>query len=244
MSNVEQVCILQKSEDLALLQEYSNRFQLPLVQESALDHYLFHLKFDRSGLGLFQSNAPRTRAIRMHIGNLRPMSRKSIFGHALGKADRLVLDATAGLGGDALLMARMGYRVIAVEQIPAVAALLYDGVSKVNSQLNQLSIEMMFDNSLDLLRRNEVKPDVIYLDPMYPKGRKPNVKVSRRLEVLRQLAGDEQDTNELLEESIRVCETRVVIKRPTFAETIFPERLSNSFKGKLVRYDVYSAVSN
>ena len=63
--------------------------------------------------------------LRTGTGNL---SRKQPLPRAIGKETKTVVDATAGLGHDAVLLACMGYDVIAVERSPIVAALLLGGL--------------------------------------------------------------------------------------------------------------------
>ena len=51
----------------------------------------------------------------------------------LGPPRPFVLDATAGLGGDAWLMAELGCRVLAMERSPVVCALLEDGLRRAEN---------------------------------------------------------------------------------------------------------------
>lgn len=175
----------------------------------------------------------------METSNVRPLARKNAFGFALGKSLRTVMDATAGLGGDALLMARMGYQVIAFERRAPIAALLEDGARRANALMETQRIVTRHGDAGVLLRREAIASSVVYLDPMFPPGRKASVKVSRRLEILRELCGDSDNAGELLEAALAAGSPRVVIKRPSYASPVRPERLSGSFAGKLVRYDVY-----
>ncbi len=90
----------------------------------------------------------------------------------------VVLDATAGLGRDAFVLASLGCRVQMVERHPVVAALLEDGLQRAK-QDDEIGawvserISLLHASSHDALQQlasdpNFTSPDVVYLDPMYP----------------------------------------------------------------------------
>ncbi len=234
------VCIRKTARWLEMEREYANRFGLPLKQDPSSPRFKYCLQFSDNGLALHDLDQPRARPIRMSAAALKPMSRKNLFGFALGKS-KSVVDATAGLGADTLLMARMGYSVTAVERSPAIAALLADGVSRICETAPHLAIDAVFADCLSAIEQFEHPPQTIYLDPMFPQGRKPGVRVRRKVEVLRDLAGSDDNAHELVFAATRMCTGRVVLKRPLFAATLNPEHLADCFRGKLVRYDVYRA---
>ena len=175
----------------------------------------------------------------MKLNRLNQVSRKNPLGHALGKNSNLVVDATAGYGDDALLIARMGYRTIAIERVPVLCALLENGFERAKQLVPSLDIKLICGNAKEELPQMQPVPKVVYLDPMYPPGRKPSVKTTRRINVLRDIAGDDDNAEELLKIALKVCSKRTVVKRPQFAPSLMSERLSFQFKGKMVRYDVY-----
>ncbi|MFM5136385.1 class I SAM-dependent methyltransferase, partial [Aeromonas rivipollensis] len=84
-----------------------------------------------------------------------------------------VVDATAGLGRDAFVLASLGCKVTLIERSPVVAALLQDGLARAaqDPEIGPWVSERMHllqgpavDNLLALSER----PEVIYLDPMFP----------------------------------------------------------------------------
>ena len=80
-------------------------------------------------------------------------------------------------------------------------------------------------------------PDVVYLDPMFPTGRKAAER--KPLRVLRRLVGDDADAGELLAAALRVAKRRVVVKRPLRADPLGAKPTA-THRGKAARYDVYA----
>ena len=82
-----------------------------------------------------------------------------------------VLDATAGLGRDAFVLATLGCHVTMMERMPIVAALLEDGLerAKLSSEVNDITERMNLIHASSIENMSlATRPDVIYLDPMYP----------------------------------------------------------------------------
>jgi len=176
-----------------------------------------------------------------------------------------VMDCTAGWGEDSWLLAGLGCRVLAVERNPLVAALLRDGLLRATEELPEVAgrVTLLETNAIDLLRRlgrpQEVgarsisgegelpadlglfaKPDVVYLDPMFPPRRKGAE--GKSMKVLRQLVGDDGDGVGLWEAAMKVARRRVVVKRPLHGDPIGDQRPTSTHKGKSLRYDVYAVL--
>lgn len=161
------------------------------------------------------------------------------FRRAIGPADRHVADATAGLGGDAIHLAALRYRVTAVERNPIVSALAQDGLRRARAE------RLVTDNPIwhtadarAMLPQLRPAPDTVYLDPMFPAKRKKSAAVRKEMHLLRLLVGEARDVAELLALARRVATDRVVVKRPLDAAPLAPDP-SACYAGKLVRYDVY-----
>ena len=216
-------------------------YQIATINDSRQAVTRFVLEFANDRLCLLDRHRVKSRPIVVADSKLTRLSKKQLLGKAIGRQSKFVVDATAGWGSDALLLARMGFRVVTVERSPVISALLEDGIKR-NLKLNSfLKLSHRFGDAISILDALTEKPDTVYLDPMYPQGRKKSVKVARKMEILRTLAGEDSDFQELFEVAIHNCARRVVLKRPGYAEVLFPERLSMSFEGKMVRYDVYLA---
>lgn len=195
---------------------------------------------------------PRNRRMRpVHVDfshiDLRPysanLSRRQPLARAFGKKAHTIVDATAGYGQDALLLALMGFRVTAVERSAVVAALARDGLCRLVT-LTGLALsdrlQIMNVDSRALLPALAPRPDAIYLDPMFPPKRRKSAAVKKEMRLLRELVGDDADAAELLELSRTIARDRVVVKRPDDAPPL-ASAPSMSLTGKLVRYDVYLA---
>jgi len=156
-----------------------------------------------------------------------------------------VLDATCGLGRDAFVLASHGCRVTLVERQPVLATLLADGLARATldttvGQIVAEKMQLLLTDSRTLMRElpDARRPEVIYLDPMYP-PRDKSALAKKEMMILRMLVGADEDSADLLA-AARICATtRVVVKRPAWAEPlagIKPELVQGSGAH---RFDIY-----
>ncbi|WP_273456594.1 class I SAM-dependent methyltransferase [Nevskia ramosa] len=178
--------------------------------------------------------------------------RKQALGKAIGlhkprmPEDGLlhVLDATAGLGRDAYLMAALGARVTLVERNPTVCALLRDALARVlATSATQAIGERIAIIEADAcafmaLAENRAAFDVVHLDPMYPDDGKAALP-SKEMQILRDLTGGDADADELLAPALLAARHRVVVKRPSKAPPLAGVEPSLRFEGTQLRFDVY-----
>jgi len=170
---------------------------------------------------------------------------------AVGIKDGLrprVADLTAGMGGDALALAGLGCRVVLVERHPVVAALLADGLRRareaaaIDADLAELvaRITLVCRDSREWLADcgPDERPDVIYLDPMFPERRK-SAQVNKSMQIFHQLVGADSDADDLLPLALDTARHRVVVKRPSHAPWLGGVKPGLCFEGKSVRFDVY-----
>ncbi len=164
----------------------------------------------------------------------------------------LIIDATAGLGHDALLLAVLGANVVLVERHPVLFALLTDA-HRTASQCAELAaamqrISLVHDDSSHYLasqaQANKMV-DVVYLDPMFPKGghkqAKKQAQVKKEMQILHQLLPDNgtMDLGENLLPLARQIGIRVVVKRPRHAPTLTNDIPHNQWLGDACRFDGY-----
>ena len=238
------VCLRVSRQFDTQCQKIADRYSFQTVSEFGECQSKFGLEYQTDGLKLLDLQNRKFRPISMTISQVNWLTKRNLFGRAIGRKAKSVVDATGGLGNDAILLARMGFKVLMIERSPVMSALLEDGLSRLASNADHLSIIHSYGDAKSILPLLDYSPDTIYLDPMYPLGRKQSVKVVRSLEVLREIAGDDLDTEELLEIALQCCQRRVVVKRPIYSERMFSDRLSMSLPGRLVRYDIYLAESS
>ena len=88
------------------------------------------------------------------------------------KEGRRAIDATAGMGEDAFLLAAQGYEVTLYEQNPVVAILLKDALrrAKKHPVLKDIAARMKLveGDSVECMSKLLDPVDAIYLDPMFP----------------------------------------------------------------------------
>ena len=154
-----------------------------------------------------------------------------------------VIDATAGLGRDAFVLAVLGCQVRLVERHPVVYLLLQDGL---NRAYQNAEIGAMLRQNLRLLnvrQINELNPqtdcaDVVYLDPMYPHKQKSAL-VKKEMRVFQYLVGADSDADKLLSPALQLAKKRVVVKRPDYAEYLCKKPPHFSRETKNHRFDIY-----
>ena len=156
-----------------------------------------------------------------------------------------VVDATAGLGQDAFVLAWAGCRVTAIERSPIVAALVQDGLRRalrspeLAARLGDRLSVVVGDARLVLKGLSgEQVPEVVYLDPMYPARRKTALG-RKEMSVLRRVVGNDEDAGELLDVARSVARRHVVVKRMRLAPVLAPGP-TRVYEGKTTRYDVYA----
>jgi 16S rRNA (guanine1516-N2)-methyltransferase len=155
-----------------------------------------------------------------------------------------VIDATAGLGRDAFVLAQLGCRVQMLERSAVVAALLSDGMQRATQDtevaeiIARLSLEVVDAKRFLLALDSSQRPDVVYLDPMHPERSKAAA-VKKEMRLFRQLVGGDEDDAALLQAALKAARKRVVVKRPRKAAAIAGPEPGLVYEGKSTRFDVY-----
>ncbi len=172
-----------------------------------------------------------------------PAPKQGALAQALGRKTMTVVDATTGWGQDGLHVFRMGYALRCIERSPIMFELLNDGFNRLSEQewvKNRLLKvpELIFGNAIEEFSNLVEKPECIYIDPMFPAKRKKSALAKKSMTILRDLLGDDIDKEQLFVEAYQTATKRVVVKCPKYAEPL-ATKPSNSFSGKLLRYDVY-----
>lgn len=158
-----------------------------------------------------------------------------------------VIDATAGLGRDAFVLASLGCQVKMVERHPVVRLLLQDGLRRAYADAE---IGAMLQQNLQLLPISHIEQldpqrdfaDVVYLDPMFPHKQKSAL-VKKEMRLFQQLVGADLDADSLLEPALKLARKRVVVKRPDYAPFLAQKTPHFERTTKNHRFDIYSVLA-
>ncbi|QDQ26060.1 hypothetical protein FNU76_06690 [Chitinimonas arctica] len=161
-----------------------------------------------------------------------------------GGATPRVLDATAGLGRDAFVLAALGCKVDMVERSPVAAALLADGLIRAGQLADVAAIaermHLRFGAAAPCLTDWQgERPEVIYLDPMFPESKTRSALSKKEMHTFQQVVGPDEDADALLAPALALASVRVVVKRPRHAPLLAGMRPSHSLEGESVRFDCY-----
>tara|TARA_R110001599_G_scaffold19848_1_gene75603 strand:- start:14013 stop:14807 length:795 start_codon:yes stop_codon:yes gene_type:complete len=226
---------------------------LPLF-EPASDAVVLLLQVGEAGLSLQATGANAPGAVRVDFVEGALAHRRQFgggTGQMVAKAAGLrgslrpsVLDATAGLGRDAFVLAALGCQVTMIERQPIIAALLADGLLRARAAGGEVAeiacrMELIEADAITAMGSwGAALPQVIHLDPMFP-HRDKSALVKKEMRVFRPLAGDDLDAPALLEAALALASHRVAVKRPRKAPAITGRAPSAELSGQSSRYDIY-----
>lgn len=214
------------------------------------------------------------------VGQLARLKRASHRNELIARACQterqpIIVDATAGLGHDGLLLAWLGARVILIERHPLLAALLQDAHAQAAQHPELASvmqrIQLIHAEAADYLQQlpaglpiafqplatyaaldptelvqSESRTiDVVYLDPMFPKGghkdQKKQALVKKEMQILHQLMAQDgaMDLGDYLLPLAQQVAARVIVKRPRHAPTLGSAVPQHQWLGDACRFDGY-----
>ncbi len=248
MTKIQLICETEDNQQFQALCDkwqlvHNNSAILALVQT---EQQLELRKLDEPKLGaVYVDFVKGTMAHRRKFGG----GRGEAISKAVGiKKDILptVIDATAGLGRDAFVLACVGCNVRLVERNPVVAALLEDGLKRAYldpeiGEFMQQRMQLLNVRSIAELGNEVEKADVVYLDPMYPhkQKNKKQALVKKEMRVFQHLVGADLDADQFLEIAKNLAKKRVVVKRPDYAPFLADQKPDFSHTTKNHRFDIY-----
>jgi 16S rRNA (guanine1516-N2)-methyltransferase len=165
---------------------------------------------------------------------------------SMGDRVRTVADATAGLLGDAWLLALAGFVVTAFERSPVVARLVRDGLRRAaaDPRVDRAALaRLRFEEADAAAALDAAGPgsfDAVLVDPMFPPKRRESALARKDVRLLRAAVGDDPDAAALLAAARRAARVRVAVKRADDSPPIegAPEP-DVRFEGRTSRVDVY-----
>lgn len=271
-----------EKQAMAIAEKYN--FKLNIIDEDDLtknknnsqQQYfpLWFLFLNKNGLGLhYRDNNTKPLLINFDSAkNTYRLSKASIKSEAIAKAAGMngkikprVLDLTAGLGQDAMVLASLGCEVTMVERSPIVAALLSDGIARFkNKKENHAALlDVHFADAREILKKinentsvekNNINKktgtevgntcldnfDVIYLDPMFPEDSYQKATTKKEMRMLHAILSENECNNDdLLVEALKTKVRRVVVKRPKGADFLADIKPHHSKHGRSNRFDIY-----
>lgn len=165
-----------------------------------------------------------------------------------------LIDATAGLGHDTLLMAYLGAEVSLIERHPILFTLLEDSKAQAQNDpfLSKVvsHIQLIFADSSEYLHQailENKKVDVVYLDPMFPQrdqnqqALKKQAQVKKQMQLLHMLLPEdgEMDLGDHLLVLAQQIAKRAVVKRPRLAVFLNNQQPDHQWQGDACRFDAY-----
>jgi 16S rRNA (guanine1516-N2)-methyltransferase len=255
LTNKTQICIV-CDNDLKIKQasQFSSENNIPLYTKKN-DKYKLQLYFGEKIIELHDSQL--NTGIHVDFVSGTSNHRRQYgggHGQSIAKAIGLkhgikptVLDATAGLARDAFVLATLGCKITLVEQSPVIFTLINDGIKRA---MESEQIATIISNITNLVNADskiyidhldtDSRPDVIYIDPMFPE-RKKTALVKKDMRILQKLLSEDKSIDTLLKTAMKNCRNRVVVKRPIYAEAVTEKKPDASIESKNTRYDIYFA---
>ena len=235
----------------------AERLAIPLLMSDQIDrltHFDLLVWVDSEGVGLRPPGrkAPNPVTVDFVGGSLafrgkRSQHTRELVANAVGARQGhqpRVLDATAGLGRDAFVLASLGCQVDMLERSPVVSLLLEDALDRAGRDTGTCEViermRLIEADSVNFMASlsSQQHPDVVYLDPMFPERTK-TASVKKEMRILQQLLGADMDTQQLFEQALKVATHRVVVKRPRIAPLITDMKPHHVVEGKANRFDIY-----
>jgi 16S rRNA (guanine1516-N2)-methyltransferase len=235
----------QEANAIELANKLALPFSLLAPEQTQLVLTQNHLEIRSPDLGnpIFIDFVEGKNAHRRQFGGGRGQPLAKAIGLKKG-ATPTILDATAGFGRDAFVLANLGCKISLLERNPLIAALLEDALIRAtdNAEIADVVGKMSVHNHDAIHYLSELEqpqyPDVIYMDPMYP-SRDKSALVKKDMRLLHQLAGPDMDSEQLLTVARNSALKRVVVKRPKSAAFVGEQKPTTSIESKNTRYDVY-----
>lgn len=220
----------------ALFRKLAEFGDIPVTSGRQRGRFDYLITWEHGGLCLLDTRRPNVKPFRLDFNRgARRLCGSDILRRAMGRKARTVVDATAGFGQDTVHLARLGFRVIAIERCAPIAILLAEALDRMNDQAARGLITLHVGDSVELL--SSVTADAVYLDPMFAAAGRWRSLPRRRMVLAREMAGVDADSGSLLD-TARSRFARVVVKRPDKSPPL-KTGAHHSHIGKTVRYDVY-----
>lgn len=242
MQQAKEFCLL---HGLPLLQKKDDKYALQIL----LHDDIIELYDSQLNTGITIDFVNGALAHRQQFGGGRGQAIAKAIGIKPGITPS-ILDTTAGLAGDAFVLACLGCPITMLERSPILSLLIENAIERaeLNDSFQEISAQGFIIKNCDandyiteqlLSGDEEQRPDVIYIDPMYPE-RKKSALVKKDMQILQRLHVIQENNDELLKNALQFARKRVVVKRPINANTLTERSPNTHIKSKKTRYDIYA----
>lgn len=227
----------QKNDEAMSLLYDENELHLLLSPEG-----LSLAKGELSMMGDFSELLPRLRQSNIEHEMIVKAAKPQKIAQTIQGRLPVLLDATAGMGEDSLILAAAGFKVIMYEYNPIIAALLEDTLKRALCEplLKPIveRMELHCADSIEAMKKPcaDTPVDVILLDPMFPERNKA-AKIKKKFQLLQQLESPCSDEEEMLNAALQAKPKRIIIKRPLKGAFLSGIKPGHSLSGKAIRYD-------
>lgn len=252
MNTLEIICT--DNENCSASEQVAQQLSLELNRN--YEKAEFRLHFGPDGVELISLKQPKQTPIQVNFHTGSAAHRRQFGGgkgQMIAKAVGIqgqfrprVLDATAGLGGDAFVLASLGCETKLHERSPIAHALLADGLARGRSFAAETGDSELAEilERMHLSHANSIDEpfsdiDVVYVDPMFPE-RKKSAAVNKNMQAFHSIIGKDEDSQALLAHALTQPVKRVVVKRPRTAPAIEGVKPSYTLEGKSSRFDIYA----
>jgi 16S rRNA (guanine1516-N2)-methyltransferase len=182
---------------------------------------------------------------KMHYRREHAGLRSELVARAIGLRPQdspFIVDSTAGLGRDSFILASLGFTVTMLERSSVIHQMLEDALLRAKEAVPDIvnRMHLVHADAIEWLKQLPLdqRPDVIYIDPMFPK-RKKSASVKKDMVFMQELLGKDSDHATLFQMACDCAKYRVVVKRPRLAAKISERAANFCLNGKSSRFDIY-----
>ncbi len=202
----------------------------------------FILEMENLEMALRMNDSPGLKPFTLDFNRIRKGAGREPLLRAVGGNTRFLVDMTPGWCADAVRIARHGIRVSAIERNRVVFLMIRHARAGMSDTLSRERLQLFHGRSERWLETREVRPDVIYLDPVFP-ARIKSAATRKAMVILQRLSRHDDDGHGendriLFDTAMNHALKRVVVKRPRHAAPLAPGKVGETC-GKLVRFDIY-----
>ncbi|MBT4804005.1 MAG: class I SAM-dependent methyltransferase [Legionellales bacterium] len=157
----------------------------------------------------------------------------------LKKKKCLIYDMTAGFIKDSCLLAYLGHKVVAIEKNPVIYEIAKSAQEKIKDTSPKLDLSIVNADSINFINKHQ-KPDIILIDPMFPKDKKTAL-VKKPMQILQAITtGENQSENNLMKAALLNATCKVIVKRPKNGPYINDKKPELQItNNQSTRFDIY-----